>query len=114
MPILYILFIFSSFTEKMSRYLLPCPFKYVTGFDCPGCGFQRACIALLQGNLQESLHLYPAAIPVLLTTVMGTSAKLWLKPAQSKRLINILFMITGLIILVSYSYKMFIPHPHSV
>ena len=111
---LYMLFVLCSFTEKMNRYLLPCPFKYVTGFDCPGCGFQRACIALVQGNLQESFHLYPPAIPVLLTIVISASAKFWLKPAQSKRLINTLFLITGLMIIVSYSYKMFIPHLHSV
>lgn len=111
---IYILFVFSSFTEKMNRFLLPCPFKYVTGIDCPGCGFQRAFLALLKGDYHESFHLYPPAIPVLLTLIIGTSAKLWMKPDQSKPLINLLFLITGSVIMISYIYKMFVSPVHSV
>lgn len=50
----------------LQNYLLPCPFKKITGIDCPGCGFQRSLLALLQGNLGQSLHLYPATIPLLI------------------------------------------------
>lgn len=31
-----------------------CPFKWVTGFDCPGCGSQRALRALLQCHPMEA------------------------------------------------------------
>ena len=31
-----------------------CPVKWVTGFDCPGCGSQRALRALLQGHPMEA------------------------------------------------------------
>jgi hypothetical protein len=46
--------------------LLPCPFKVITGFDCPGCGFQRSLLALLQGQWLESYHLYPPTVPLLI------------------------------------------------
>jgi hypothetical protein len=50
--------------------MLPCPVKTWWGIDCPGCGFQRAFFALLQGDLSESWHHYPALIPFLVTMVL--------------------------------------------
>lgn len=32
-----------------------CPFKLVTGLQCPGCGGQRALHALTQGHLREAI-----------------------------------------------------------
>lgn len=47
--------------------LLPCSFKELTGFECPGCGIQRSLIELLHGNLVESIQLFPALIPTIWT-----------------------------------------------
>lgn len=33
-----------------------CIFKLVTGYDCPGCGFQRAIHALLHGHIAEAIR----------------------------------------------------------
>ena len=55
----------------LQNHLLPCPFKYLTGFDCPGCGFQRSFIALLQGRFNDSLRYYPATIPLILYIVIN-------------------------------------------
>ncbi|ATV29311.1 hypothetical protein CTM63_00490 [Prevotella intermedia] len=33
-----------------------CPFKLVTGLQCPGCGLQRALHALLQGRFLDAIH----------------------------------------------------------
>ena len=38
---------------------LPCTFKLLTGYDCPGCGSQRALHALLHGRVAEALHFNP-------------------------------------------------------
>jgi len=46
-------------------HLLPCPVKWITGHDCPGCGMQRAFIELFRGNILESIHHHPGAIPLL-------------------------------------------------
>jgi len=105
------LFAFSSLLEKANRYLLPCPFKYLTGYDCPGCGFQRSFLALLKGSFHESFHLYPPTIPILITIICSIAANRWL-PSKSKLIINTLFMITGSIILISYTFKIFVPHHH--
>lgn len=50
--------------------MLPCPVKAWLGVDCPGCGFQRAFLALLRGDLAECWHDYPPLIPFLLTMVV--------------------------------------------
>ncbi|GGC44426.1 hypothetical protein GCM10011386_40950 [Parapedobacter defluvii] len=50
----------------LQNFLLPCPFKALTGIDCPGCGFQRSLLALLKGNWGESYHLYPPTVPLLI------------------------------------------------
>jgi hypothetical protein len=42
-----------------------CYYKQVLGVECPGCGFQRSLIALLKGNLWESIQLFPGLIPML-------------------------------------------------
>jgi hypothetical protein len=44
--------------------LLPCPIKHFFHIDCPGCGLQRSIIAFLEGNLAESISVYPATIPI--------------------------------------------------
>ena len=40
-----------------------CMFRVFTGYQCPGCGSQRALHALLHGHLAEAVH-YNAALPV--------------------------------------------------
>jgi hypothetical protein len=52
--------------------LLPCPIKHLFHIDCPGCGMQRSIIALLKGNLMESLSLYPATIPIFVLLMYTT------------------------------------------
>jgi len=106
MPILHILFAFSEFLEEADLHLIPCPIKYLMGYDCPGCGFQRSVIALLNGDLYQSLHFYPATIPLIFTLVVSIVANFYLRE-KSKPLINTLFLLSGSIIMCSYIIKMF-------
>ncbi len=32
-----------------------CPFKLITGLDCPGCGIQRALYALMHGEITQAI-----------------------------------------------------------
>jgi hypothetical protein len=36
-----------------------CPFKAITGIDCPGCGMTRAIISLIEGNPGNALLYNP-------------------------------------------------------
>jgi hypothetical protein len=51
------------------RFFPKCPFHSLTGFNCPGCGSQRAIYSLLHGNLVAALNdntLLVISIPFLL------------------------------------------------
>ena len=49
----------------LEGHMQSCYYKQVLGVECPGCGFQRSLIALLKGNLWESIQLFPGLIPML-------------------------------------------------
>lgn len=46
-----------------------CPFRAVTGVDCPFCGMTRATLALGGGDLPGALALHPLAPIVVLGTL---------------------------------------------
>ncbi len=52
----------------------PCPFRTITGLDCPGCGTGRALHRVLHGRFDEAFGLNPFAmvvLPVLLVTFLA-------------------------------------------
>lgn len=61
--------------DPMSAWWMPkCPVKFLTGYDCPGCGSQRAIHSLLRGNVADAFSanaLFIAMIPFL--ALMGYS-----------------------------------------
>ena len=44
---------------RLTGLAVPCIFKKITGWECPGCGITRACIALISGHLRESFSYNP-------------------------------------------------------
>lgn len=54
----------------------PCPFYYITGLYCPGCGSSRALHQLLHGNFLKALDLNPfmvISIPFVLYLLISTA-----------------------------------------
>lgn len=86
-------------------FYLPCPFKAITGIDCPGCGFQRSVVALWEGDWTASLQLYPPAIPLLaLFAFLGLK---WLfKWDRKDWLARRAGIVVVGIVLVSYALKL--------
>jgi Protein of unknown function (DUF2752) len=94
------------FSHSLQTFMLPCPFKKLTGIDCPGCGFQRSVFALFHGDLHKSFYLYPATIPLLILFVMSIlNAKGYFN--RKELALKVFIYLTGGIILVSYLYKVF-------
>lgn len=92
--------------QWLHNYLLPCPFKYLTGVDCPGCGFQRSVLALLQGDIHQSFILYPPAIPIILILLWGLTNKLMRPDNQKHTITKTMFILMAATITVSYVIKM--------
>lgn len=91
----------------LQNHLIPCPFKFVTGFDCPGCGFQRALILLIKGDFRQSWEMYPPTIPIaFLFLLAGLS---YIMPFKNRSVvINTLAIVVGNFVLFVYLYKLFI------
>lgn len=94
-----------SWTDWLQHYLLPCPFKWLTGIDCPGCGFQRAFLLLLHGQWKASIQQYPPAIPLLLLGLFFLLKKRHFN--GSEQLATLLSCLVGCLIIASYLNKMF-------
>jgi hypothetical protein len=92
--------------EWLKEHLLTCPSKYFFHLDCPGCGLQRSIIALLEGDIERSLQLYPAAIPILACLIF-TALHLKFDFKQGAFIIKILFIFNATIITSFYVYKIF-------
>ena len=43
-----------------------CLFHHLTGWDCPGCGLTRACIAFFHGHFRQAIQYNALVIPILL------------------------------------------------
>ena len=59
--------VFYYFVNPLSNnFIIKCPFKTITGLDCPGCGSQRAVHDLLHGNFKSAFSdnaLFIIALP---------------------------------------------------
>lgn len=49
------IYLYSYNSPTDSRLFPQCPFKLLTGWNCPGCGIQRAMHSLLNGRWSEAL-----------------------------------------------------------
>lgn len=64
------------FEPGKSGFFLACPFRFLTGFTCPGCGATRALHQILHGHFETAFMLNPLfllAIPFLLFALIRYS-----------------------------------------
>ena len=68
------------------------------------CGFQRSVIELLKGNFMESIHQFPALIPLLITVVVFLVLKFLHRPSL-KVTIQALLLFDLAIMILTCVYK---------
>jgi len=64
------------FEPGKSGFFPACPFRFLTGFTCPGCGTTRALHQILHGNFVTAFTLNPLlllAIPFILFALLRYS-----------------------------------------
>lgn len=93
--------------EWLEAHELPCLFKNIFGVECPGCGFQRAMVLLLQGKLKESFFMWPALLPLWLFLFLYLSRIMGMKKISGSILKKYGFVCL-IIILISYLLRLII------
>ncbi|MCI5598739.1 MAG: DUF2752 domain-containing protein [Ruminococcus sp.] len=46
-------------------FRIPCPFRYVTGLDCPGCGVSRVILSYLKLDFKTAFYTNPVITVIL-------------------------------------------------
>lgn len=59
------------FFNPSKTFFIPCPFHYITGLYCPGCGSQRAVHLLLHGDIWGAFRFNPLMVLTLPILVYG-------------------------------------------
>lgn len=65
------------FFNPTEHSFLPCPFKFATGYHCPGCGSQRAIHHLTHGNIAGAFSYNPLMVLSLPLIFYGLGTKLY-------------------------------------
>jgi len=84
--------------------MLACPSKKFLHVDCPGCGLQRSVLYLLKGDLTQSLEMYPATIPIILT-ICFLILHLRFKFSAGATVLKYSHIFCAIIIMSSYIFK---------
>lgn len=95
-----------SYNVEDERYFLPCIFYQLTGYQCPGCGTQRAIHSLLHFKIKQSFLYNPIlviAIPLIILLIYLEQFKGKNRfPKLYKALSGKIFIVVSLIFIVIY------------
>lgn len=92
---------YTRFVGYLESHLFSCHIREFTGMECPGCGMQTAFIALLKGDVMESLATHPGFIPFM-ATFLFTLIHLKMRFKAGPRVVLILFCLTVTLTIVNY------------
>lgn len=90
---------------SFEEYMLPCLTKNLFGFECLGCGSQRALSLLFHGEFISAFKMYPA-IYTLIPLFLLIGINYFVKFKNVSKIISVLAIASISIILVNYFYKL--------
>lgn len=70
-------FVYFLYNPSQHSFFIPCPFKYITGYNCPGCGSQRAIHQLLHLDFIGALRQNPFMVLSLPLIIYGLGTNAW-------------------------------------
>lgn len=80
--------IYLYFVDPTDGPAAQCMLRRLTGYDCPGCGTQRALHALLHGHPAEAWRYNPAALPAIALAALYAAVEML--PGRMPRLERLL------------------------
>ena len=87
-----IVLVYGNFDPSATWWMPRCPSKIITGFDCPGCGTQRALYALLHGDLAGAVRynfiIFPAGIMIVLLLAAQMGRYRWIFMGRMHNALN--------------------------
>ncbi len=89
----------------LDDHLLPCPFKMLTGCDCPACGIQRSGLHLLKGEIQSSFMAHPALIEGVLLLLLWFVINRY-SPASVSRIKSVGLWVIAISTMFFYAMKL--------
>lgn len=98
------LWFYYNHNPQSNSFFLKCPFKLVTGYDCPGCDSQRALHALLHGDISQAFSFNPLfilAIPYVFVGILFEWFGLKFKYLKIRKLLfgtTAIYFLTAVII----------------
>jgi len=91
--------------QSLDDYMIPCLNKKLFGFECMGCGMQRSVSLIFHGEFVAAFKMYPA-IYTLIPLVLFIGMNFFFKFKNSNKIITVLSVVTILVIITSYIYKL--------
>ena len=87
-----------------------CLLASTTGLPCPGCGGTRAFMALIHGEVLESVIYHPLLIPV--AVILGINFVLWLLCEKVPHWFNRVILVLAVAIVALYAARLILFFPH--
>jgi hypothetical protein len=97
-----VVFIFYLFNPESYSFFPKCTFYRITGWQCPGCGTQRAFYHLLHLDLKKAVSYNPFFIIGLPVLALALALELFDLQELRKRIFTRKLVITGSIIVILF------------
>jgi hypothetical protein len=88
----------------LENYMIPCVSKSLFGYDCMGCGFQRALLLIWEGSFLDAFYMYAAIYPLIILFCYLIVTRFY-KFKDYKKGINVLSILSITTIIISYTIK---------
>ncbi len=83
--------IYSFYNPSQHSFFVPCPFKFATGYHCPGCGSQRAIHQLLHFNIISAFRFNPLMVLSLPLIFYGLGTQAWNFIFETRYRVNLFY-----------------------
>jgi len=91
--------------SSVEDYMLPCLTKKLFGYDCLGCGLQRAVALIYNGEFIAAFKMYPAIYTLILLGIF-IMVNIFTTFKHQEAIKKWLFIINIAVIVISYFIKL--------